>query len=110
MKSHGFFSAQSHLPGRSEGMFARGSDAADIRLVLSRGRGYGGGLRGQGGEGAGGGRCLAFHSFLGLHKRFNVTVVEATLGVFGRCYFQSEAPLSFFLVRGFQQVLKSLRQ
>ena len=68
------------------------------------------GGEGAGGEGAGGGRCLAFHSFLGLHKRFNVTVVEATLWVFGGCYFQSEAPLSFFLVRGFQQVLKSLRQ
>lgn len=51
------------------------------------------GGEGAGGEGAGGGRCLAFHSFLGLHKRFNVTVVEATLWVFGGCYFQSEAPL-----------------
>lgn len=61
------------------------------------------------GEGAGQG-YLAFHSFLELHKRFKVAVVEATLRVFGRCYFQSEAPLSFFLVRGFQQVLKSLRQ
>ena len=48
MKSHGFFSAQSHLPGRSEGMSARGSDAADIRLVLSRGRGWGGGCGGGG--------------------------------------------------------------
>ena len=53
MKSHGFFSAQSHLPGRSEGMSARGSDAADIRLVLSRGRGYGGGCGDRGGGGGG---------------------------------------------------------
>lgn len=42
MKSHGFFSAQSHLLDRSEGMSARGSDVADIRLVLSGGgRGWG---------------------------------------------------------------------
>ena len=37
MKSHGFFSAQPHLPGRSEEMSARGSDAADVRLVLKEG-------------------------------------------------------------------------
>ena len=60
MKSHGFFSAQSHLPGRSEGMSARGSDAADIRLVLSRGRGYGGGCGDRGVKGWVGGGVLHF--------------------------------------------------
>lgn len=66
-------------------MSARGSDTAVVGLVLKEGS--------------------WILPFPGVHRWFNVTLVEATLGMSSGYYFESEVPLSFFPAKGFQQVL-----
>lgn len=96
------FLSQSHLPGRSEGMSARGSDEAGIRLVLRRGRRWGGegaGLR----EGAGQGIILPFTLSWRLHKRFKVTVVEAHTAGIWQVLFSIRSSSFIFSGEGFSR-------